>query len=124
MSMNDGEPAADTAGISIAEHDAAVAAARVQERARIKAIVNAEAAEGRMGQAVVLATETSLSIDEAEKVLAASPRTSRIEALAARASQGAELGSSRDNEPAEPSARAAIGWKQAVASANRRFEKP
>ena len=124
MSMNDGEPAADTAGISIAEHEAAVVAARMQERARIKAIVNAEAAEGRMGQAVVLATETSLSIDEAEKVLAASPRTSRIEALAARASQGAELGSSRDNEPAEPGTRAAIGWKQAVASANRRFEKP
>ena len=102
--------------------DEAVAAARLEERARIRAIVNCEAAEGRAAQALMLATETALSVAEAEKILAASPKESRVEALAQRASAGAEFGSSRDDRP-NPAARSEEGWKRAIANANRRFAR-
>ena len=101
----------------------AVAAARLEERARIRAIVNSEAAESRKAQALMLATETSLSVSEAEKILTASPKETRIEALAQRAAAGPEFGASRDPEPPNPNARAEEGWKRAIARANRRFEK-
>lgn len=102
--------------------DEAVAAARLEERTRIRAIVNCEAAEGRGAQALMLATETALSIGEAEKILTASPKESRVEALAQRASAGPEFGSSRDERP-DPAARAEEGWKRAIANANRRFAR-
>ena len=102
--------------------DEAVAAARLEERTRIRAIVNCEAAEGRSAQALMLATETALSIAEAEKILTASPKESRVEALAQRASAGPEFGASRDDRP-DPAARAEEGWKRAVANANRRFAR-
>ena len=98
------------------------AAARLEERTRIRAIVNCEAAEGRAAQALMLATETALSVAEAEKILAASPKESRVEALAQRASAGPEFGSSRDDRP-NPAARAEEGWKRAIANANRRFAR-
>ena len=101
----------------------AVAAARLEERARIRAIVNSEAAVGREKQALMLATETALSIAEAEKILSASPKETRIEALAQRASAGSEFGSSRDAERPNPTARADEGWKRAIANANRRFAR-
>ena len=101
----------------------AVAAARLEERARIRAIVNCAAAEGRTAQALMLATETSLSLTEAEKILGASPKEIRIEALAQRASAGSEFGPSRDAERSDPTARAEEGWKRAVANANRRFAR-
>ena len=100
----------------------AVAAARLDERARIRAIVNCEAAEGRGAQALMLATETALSVAEAEKILTASPKETRIEALAQRAAAGPEFGSSRDERP-NPTARAEEGWKRAIANANRRFAR-
>ena len=100
----------------------ALAAARLEERARIRAIVNCEAAEGRGKQALMLATETALSVVEAEKILAASPKESRVEALAQRAAAGPEFGSSRDDRP-NRAARAEEGWKRAIANANRRFAK-
>ncbi|MFM8748396.1 MAG: S49 family peptidase, partial [Aestuariivirga sp.] len=102
--------------------DEAVAAARLEERARIRAIVNCEAAEGRGKQALMLATETALSVTEAGKILAASPKETRIEALAQRAAAGPEFGSSRDGRP-NPTARAEEGWKRAIANANRRFAR-
>ncbi|MFN4143964.1 S49 family peptidase [Aestuariivirga sp.] len=102
--------------------DEAVAAARLEERARIRAIVNCEAAEGRGKQALMLATETALSVTEAEKILAASPKESRVEALAQRAAAGPEFGSNRDDRP-NPTARAEEGWKRAIANANRRFAR-
>ena len=108
---------------SAARLDEAVAAARLEERARIRAIVNSGAAEGRKAQALMLATETSLSVTEAEKILNASPKETRIEALAQRAAAGPEFGASRDPEPPNPNARAEEGWKRAIARANRRFEK-
>ena len=101
----------------------AVATARLEERARIRAIVNAEASEGRKAQALMLATETALSVAEAEKVLAASPKETRIEALAQRASAGPEFGATRDPERPNPTARAEEGWKRAIANANRRFAR-
>ena len=99
-----------------------VTAARLEERARIRAIVNSEAAEGREKQALMLATETALSVTEAEKILTASPKESRVEALAQRAAAGPEFGSSRDDRP-NPTARAEEGWKRAIANANRRFAR-
>jgi signal peptide peptidase SppA len=101
----------------------AIASARLEERARIRAIVNSEAAIGREKQAMMLATETALSIAEAEKILSASPKETRIEALAQRASTGPEFGSSRDAERLNPTARAEEGWKRAIANANRRFAR-
>ena len=123
MSTSENASASDGTGISVADRDAAVTAARAEERARVRAIVNSEATEGRMAQALVLATETSLTVAEAEKLLAASPKETGIEALAARAGAGAELGSTRDGEAAsDASARAVLGWKKAVAAANQRFQ--
>jgi signal peptide peptidase SppA len=107
---------------SAARLDEAVAAARLEERARIRAIVNCEAAEGREKQALMLATETALSVSEAEKILTASPKESRVEALAHRAATGPEFGSSGDDRP-NPAARTEEGWKRAIANANRRFAR-
>ena len=96
---------------------------RAEERARIRAIVNADAAEGRMAQALILATETSLTVAEAEKLLAASPSEPTVQALAARAGSGSEIGSSRDATAPDASAERSIaGWKKAVAAANQRFQ--
>lgn len=122
MSTSENAPAAESTGISIAERDAAVTAARAEERARIRGIVSSGAAEGRMPQALVLATETGLSVAEAERLLAASPKDPGIDALAARAGNGPEIGNSGD--PARPDAaaeRAVAGWKKAIATANQRF---
>ena len=124
MSTNETPPDAESSGISRAEHEAAVSLARQEERSRIAGIVNSEAAQGRMAQAVVLATETSLSLQEATRLLLAGPKESRIEALASRAGNGPELGSSPNPQPHDRSARAEEGWKRAISNANRRFEKP
>ena len=122
MSTSENAPAANDTGISITDRDAAVTAARTEERARIRAIVTSNAAEGRMAQALVFATETSLTAAEAEKLLAASPKEAGIEALAARATNGAEIGSSRDLAATDAAAeRAVAGWKKAIATANQRF---
>ena len=103
--------------------DEAIAAARLEERARIRAIVNCEAAAGRASQALMLATETSLSIAEANKILGASPKETRLEALAQRAGTGPAFGAAREPDIPNPTARAEEGWKRAIARANRRFEK-
>lgn len=123
MSTEDSVPGAQATGISLVERDAAVCLARQEERDRIAAIVNSEAAEGRMAQAVVLATETQLSVGEATKLLLAAPKETRIEALAARAGAGPEIGNSREAGCPDRGARAAAGWKSAIANANRRFAK-
>ena len=116
-------PAAPVASVQpVIRLEEAVAAARLEERARIRAIVNCAAADGREKQALVLATETALSVAEAEKILGASPKENRVEALAQRASTGPEFGSSREDRP-NPTARAEEGWKRAIANANRRFAR-
>ncbi|MBN9022211.1 MAG: S49 family peptidase [Rhizobiales bacterium] len=122
MSTSENAPTANDTVVSVADRDAAVTAARTEERARIRAIVTSAAAEGRMAQALVLATETSLTVAEAEKLLAASPKEAGIEALANRAASGVEIGSSRDLAATDAAAeRALAGWKKAIATANQRF---
>ena len=124
-------PAAPIAPVQPARNEAqpairleeAIAAARLEERARIRAIVNSEVAAGREKQALMLATETALGIAETEKILGASPKETRIEALAQRAAAGPEFGASRDTEQPNPNARAEEGWKHAIAHANRRFQQ-
>ena len=89
----------------------------------MRAIVNGEAARGREKQALMLATETALSVAEAEKILNASLKETRIEALAQRAAAGSEFGANREPEHPNPNARAEEGWKRAIANANRRFTR-
>ncbi len=123
MSTSENASTADGIGISVADRDAAATAARTEERARIRAIVTSDAAGGRMAQALVLATETGLTVAEAEKLLAASPKEAGIDALAARAASGAEIGSTRDPAATDAAAeRAVAGWKKAIATANQRFQ--
>ena len=50
----------------------------------------------------MLATETALTVAEAEKILTASPKETRIEALAQRAAAGPEFGATRDPERPNP----------------------
>ena len=106
----------------------AATVARLEERARVSAILNSEAARGRMAQAVVLATETALTVAEATRLLMVSPRETALEALASRAAGGLEIGAGSGAEPdtvrADRQVRVVDGWKRAVANANRRFEKP
>ena len=123
MSTTETPPDAESPGISRAEHEAAVNLSRQEERSRIAGIVNSEAAQGRMAQAIVLATETSLSLQEATRLLLAAPKESRSEAVAARAGTGPELGSSQAPSHSDRGLRAEEGWKRAVHNANRRFEK-
>ena len=114
---------ATQSGMQTALQEAA-AVARLEERARVSAILNSEAAKGRMAQAVVLATETALTAAEATRLLMVSPKETALEALASRAASGPELGAEPDTVRADRQVRVVDGWKRAVANANRRFEKP
>jgi len=122
MSTDHTPPGDEDPGISTAEHEAGVTLARQEERSRIAGIINSDAAQGRMAQAMVLATETTLSIVEATKLLLAAPKETRIDALAARAGSGSEMGSSPNPQQHDRGARAEEGWKRAISNANRRFE--
>ncbi len=122
MSTDDTPPDADNSGISRAEHEAAVNLARHEERSRIAGIINSDAAQGRMAQAMVLATETTLSLQEATRLLLAAPKETRIDALAARAGSGSEMGSSPTSSTSDRAMRAEEGWRRAISNANRRFE--
>ena len=103
--------------------DEAVAAARLEERARIRAIVNSDAADGREKQALMLATETALTVAEAEKILGVSPKETRLEALAQRASAGPEFGAPGGTEKPDAGALIQESWKRAIANANRQFAR-
>jgi hypothetical protein len=59
---------------------------------------------------------------EATKLLLAAPKESRIDALAARAGSGSEMGSSPASSTSDRAMRAEEGWKRAISNANRRFE--
>ena len=119
--------AREAAGTMAREHAArledAVAAARLEERARIRAIVNSEAADGRGSQALMLATETALSVAEAERILGVSPKETRLEALAQRASTGPEFGAPGGAEKPDAGTLIQEGWKRAIANANRQFAR-
>ena len=119
--------AREAAGTMAREHAArleeAIAAARLEERARIRAIVNSDAAEGRGSQALMLATETALTVAEAEKILGVSPKETRLEALAQRASAGPEFGAPGGTEKPDAGALIQESWKRAIANANRQFAR-
>ena len=119
--------AREAAGTMAREHAArleeAIAAARLEERTRIRAIVNSEAADGREKQALMLATETALSVAEAERILGVSPKETRLEALAQRASVGPEFGAPGGAEKPDAGALIQEGWKRAIANANRQFAR-
>lgn len=118
------EPAAPRQSAMQTALQEAAAVARLEERTRVSAILNSEAAKGRMAQAVVLATETELTVAEATRLLMVSPKETALEALASRAASGPELGAEPDTIRADRQVRVVDGWKRAVANANRRFEKP
>ncbi len=72
---------------------------------------------------IMLATETALSVAEAEKILGVSPKETRLEALAQRASAGPEFGAPGGTEKPDAGALIQEGWKRAIANANRQFAR-
>lgn len=74
------------AGYEAGKQDGMVAGASA-ERTRIGAILNHEAAEGRQTQAKVLALETDMTVEQAAKVLAVSPKEPAVAAQGDQFSQ-------------------------------------
>jgi spore germination protein YaaH len=126
-------PASDVAAISPADLQTAVEAARTEAHAtgvtvgkelataRIKAILTAPETEGREAQALVLALETEMTVADAAKVLAASPKAITSASIADRAAQEAELGAETPADHRNRAERSAAGWTKAVTNANARF---
>lgn len=119
------------AGISQADHDAAVEAARAEGKkvgqaeatARIRNILGCEEARGREAQAMVLALDTAMGAEDAAKVLAASPKASigGVASIAERAAGQAEMGADTGGTRIDATERVASGWARAIANANQRF---
>ena len=123
MAHSEGAPAAETAGNQIEANEAqldvvaedAFIAGTEAERARIGAILRSTEAEGRFDMAMSLAIDTSLSVIEAEKVLAVAPKS---QSIAARAAGVPEIGATvADETPAKP---AKATWDNAIARINAR----
>lgn len=122
MAHNEGVSAAETAENQVEANEAhldvvaedAFVAGTEAERARIGAIIRSSEAEGRADLALSLALDTSLSVIEAEKVLAASPKSMSI---AARAAGLPEVGAAVAETPAKP---AKASWDSAIARVNAR----
>jgi ClpP class serine protease len=102
-------------------HAAGIAAGKAEATARISAILTSPEAEGREAQARVLALETEMSVADAAKVLAASPKASPSASIADRAAQEAELGAETPAEFHNRAERSIAGWAKAVTNANARF---
>ncbi|MDN2578931.1 S49 family peptidase [Aquibium sp. ELW1220] len=118
------------AGISQADHDAAVEVARAEgmragqteATARIRSILGCEDAKGREAQAMVLALDTAMNAEDAAKVLAASPKApSGVASIAERAAGQAEMGADAGSTRIDATERVASGWARAIANANQRF---
>lgn len=122
-------PQAENAGITEAQMSAAVekaradgeAAGKVAATARIKSILTSEEAKGREAQAMVLALDTEMSAEDAAKVLAVAPKSSRTASIADRAAAENELGADASGGRVDAAQKAATGWASAVANANKRF---
>jgi hypothetical protein len=102
-------------------HAAGVTAGKAEATARIKSILTAPETEGREAQALVLALETDMTVADAAKVLAASPKASAATSIADRAAQEAELGAETPADHRNRSERNAAGWAKAITQANARF---
>ena len=125
--------AIDAPGISPADMQAAVDAARADGRTdgvkagkaeattRIRSILTASEAEGRAAQALVLALETEMTAIDAAKVLAASPKAMPAATIADRAAQEAELGAETPADQRNRAERSVAGWSKAITQANARF---
>ncbi|MFA8387574.1 MAG: S49 family peptidase [Pelagibaca sp.] len=102
-------------------HAAGIAAGKAEATARIAAILTSPEAEGREAQARVLGLETEMSVADAAKVLAASPKASMSASIADRAAQEAELGAETPADQRNRAERSIAGWAKAVTNANARF---
>lgn len=126
---NDAAPQAEGAGITEAQMRAAadqaraegVSAGKAEATARIKSILTCEHAQGREAQAMGFAFDTSLSADEALKVLALAPKATPLASIADRAAGEAEFGSDASGARKPVSETVARGWAAAVTQANKRF---
>jgi signal peptide peptidase SppA len=131
MSTTGSPPAANSAGtVTQTDHDAAVAAARLEgakaERARIQAIVTSDEAKANPGQASYLAYETDMDPVIAKGILAkAAPAATAPVADPAAAYADARVSATADlATPKTPPATAARqGWSDAVSETNARRGK-
>lgn len=106
MSGNTGAaPQAENAGITQADHDAAVNTARIAgasaERSRIMGILTHAEAEGRTAQAIAM-IDTDMTAEQAGKVLAVSPKVTQgsgIKSIAERAAEAEGAGFGGDSLP-------------------------
>ena len=99
----------------------AQAAGRAQATARIKSILSAAQAAGREAQAMVLAFETSMSAQEAIKVLSASPKASHLASIEARSAAHNTFGEDGSGASGAGAEQIIGGWSAAVQEANKRF---
>jgi len=122
---NQAAPQAESAGITEAALNAAVETARAEGAAaasgRIKSILTCEAAAGREAQAMGFAFETSMSAEEAIKVLGMAPKASSVASIEDRAARENEFGGDASGARADTSEKVKSGWSAAVAQANNRF---
>lgn len=125
--------AADTNVVAKADHEAALAAeakksretaataateASNAARARIQAIISSPEAEGREGQAKALAFDTSLSAEEAVKVLSASHKAPAAAASRTAALTAPAVGA--DGAGADAAADGAVPWAGIVDDLNKK----
>lgn len=126
---SDAAPQAENAGITDAEMTAAVdkarsdgeAAGKAEATTRIKSILTSEEAKGREAQAMGFAFETSMSAEEAIKVLGMAPQSSGVASIEDRAARENEFGGDASGERVDAASKVASGWSDAVSQANKRF---
>jgi signal peptide peptidase SppA len=118
MNSETGAPAASNAGITEAERVAARAEGVAMERARIASILRLEEAQGREAQATMIALETDMNAEQAQKVLAVSPKVEKA-AVPAIAERAAALNGFDHTLKADRTETVRAGWAKAVSDANR-----
>ena len=122
-------PQASTTGaqnVGATDHQAAIEAARAEgvaagkaeASARIKAILQADEAQGREAQAMTMALDTDMKAEDAIKVLAVAPKANQAAAsFEQRVSGDAEFGGHDQPQQSQGQAVASL-WGKAVHQAN------
>lgn len=118
-------PQAQNAGVTQADHQTALEAARAEgvvagkaeASARIKAILQADEAKGREAQAMAMALETEMSAKDAIKVLGVAPKASPSGSFEQRVQGDAEFGGSDQPQTSQAQAAADL-WGNAIKQAN------
>lgn len=118
MNSETGAPAATNAGLSDSERNALRAEGASAERARIGSILRLEEAQGREQQATMIALETDLNAEQAQKVLAVTPKADKP-AAPAIAERAAAIPGFDYAPKTEQGDKVRSGWTKAVAAANR-----